>query len=351
MLTDFLAEALVGGLSERSIDFGYSYRMRCECGAAVVIPAETYAVERCRDALVPCDACDRQVWFGPSVAMPRNDDDEALDSVRLTELAWYHTSTSADWPAPDHDDRIEADLRSHSADSWMISIDRIIEGRTNRALHLGTYEAAIENMLRRMRNQGDATSQFFLYRVRVDVHPDRVNVGFRDENLEAACQLGVAELDEAGLDVIRYLNVHESCGSLSLAVRPACVAPEARAAIPMPGSGQLSAALAQELERFEGRRRSLLEADPVLLNQPDSWETRLLRSERALPLYELWNQAASTLQDRLLNGVSPVVAEDLSDAMRDRADVFSTDLVEFGRMYAEFASLLTAPEAALRALA
>ncbi|SDR20768.1 hypothetical protein SAMN04489765_3838 [Tsukamurella pulmonis] len=31
-----------------------------------------------------------------------------------------------------------------------------------KALHVGTYEAAVENMLRRMRNQNDLASQFYL---------------------------------------------------------------------------------------------------------------------------------------------------------------------------------------------
>jgi hypothetical protein len=37
----------------------------------------------------------------------------------------------------------------------------------NQAIHLGTYEAAIDSMLRRMRNQGDQDSVFYLHRVRL----------------------------------------------------------------------------------------------------------------------------------------------------------------------------------------
>src|SRR5699024_11868511 len=34
-----------------------------------------------------------------------------------------------------------------------------------KALHVGTYEAAVHNMLRRMRDQADRGNQFYLYRV------------------------------------------------------------------------------------------------------------------------------------------------------------------------------------------
>jgi hypothetical protein len=55
------------------------------------------------------------------------------------------------------------------------------------ALHLGTYEAAIESMLRRMRNQADGGSQFYLYRVQLR---DALTVeeGWRDEDQAEAAR-------------------------------------------------------------------------------------------------------------------------------------------------------------------
>ena len=56
--------------------------------------------------------------------------------------------------------------------------------------NIGTYEAAIENMLRRMDDQGDADANFYLHRVQVDIDPDRINDGYRDENDEPARKIG-----------------------------------------------------------------------------------------------------------------------------------------------------------------
>jgi hypothetical protein len=71
-----------------------------------------------------------------------------------------------------------------------------------------------------MRDQDDAGSQFYLYRVGLVVAPRRVNDGYRDENHEPAAQLTVAQLVAEGLSAVRYLNVVEDMGSLSLAVPP-----------------------------------------------------------------------------------------------------------------------------------
>lgn len=41
-----------------------------------------------------------------------------------------------------------------------IDEDMAIEHATGKALHLGTYEAGVENMLRRRRDQADGAAQF-----------------------------------------------------------------------------------------------------------------------------------------------------------------------------------------------
>jgi hypothetical protein len=113
-------------------------------------------------------------------------------------------------------------------------------------------------MLRRMRNQADESSQFYLYRVAVRVEPERINEGYRDENAEEAAQLGLDDLDIAGLDCVRYLNVHEATGSLSLAVRPECIVAAQRLAIPVDElAATPSAALAAQLGHLEARQMEL----------------------------------------------------------------------------------------------
>ncbi len=51
------------------------------------------------------------------------------------------------------------------------------------ALHVGTYEAAIENVLRRIRDHRDDLTAFYLHRVAIRVGLNSVNDGYRDENV------------------------------------------------------------------------------------------------------------------------------------------------------------------------
>ena len=48
------------------------------------------------------------------------------------------------------------------------AVDRWAEQQKSKALHVGTYEAAIENMLRRMNDQPEGDAPFYLYRVVLD---------------------------------------------------------------------------------------------------------------------------------------------------------------------------------------
>ena len=70
-----------------------------------------------------------------------------------------------------------------------------------------------------MHDQTDATSQFYLHRT-LDLDPSRIDAGYRDVNHELASHLSINHLEAAGLDAVRYLNVHEAVRSLSLAVHP-----------------------------------------------------------------------------------------------------------------------------------
>jgi|SRR6266568_233725 len=86
-------------LEERPGGFNYGYRMNCECGRTSFISGPDYHARSTVDALMPCDHCCRMIHFGPAVAALRDPDDVALDSTRINRLAWYHTSTSPDWPS------------------------------------------------------------------------------------------------------------------------------------------------------------------------------------------------------------------------------------------------------------
>jgi hypothetical protein len=93
----------------------------------------------------------------------------------------------------------------------------------HKALHVGSYESAIENMLRRMLNQDDRGGVFYLHRVALNLCPGDLNDGIRDENHEPASQLDLDDLKREGLRAIRYLNVWEASGTVSLAIDPGVI--------------------------------------------------------------------------------------------------------------------------------
>jgi len=101
-----------------------------------------------------------------------------------------------------------------------------------KALHLGTYEAAIHNMLRRIVDHHDRDEQFFLYRVYL--RPEVVLApGW---TIDPSNFVGDVYLDESfppGAEAGRYVNYHEDPGGLSLAIQPSAVATTQRIAIPL----------------------------------------------------------------------------------------------------------------------
>jgi hypothetical protein len=197
-------------LIERRVDFANGYRMRYEsCRASSWLAAEDYADSP--EAMMTCSNCGEAFNFGPAVVDLRDAEDAALDDNRLPQLAWYHTTTEPGWPLPSKPitaDELEA-LRKRG---WPEErLDSYRRRHESQALHLGTYEAAIEPMLRRMRNQGDRNTQFYLHRVRLR-EALAIEPGWRDENSAEAAALTSIDLAIQGVDVIRYLNAYESIG-------------------------------------------------------------------------------------------------------------------------------------------
>lgn len=94
-------------------------------------------------------------------------DDPVLDDAEVTRFAWYHTSTQPDWPTKDFDPAAVLTPETRR----MMGGDRHVaawsERQRAKAFHVGTYEAGVHNMLRRMRDQADLDGRFYLYRVRL----------------------------------------------------------------------------------------------------------------------------------------------------------------------------------------
>ncbi|MEV8548083.1 hypothetical protein [Streptomyces sp. NPDC051572] len=319
---------------ERPVTFGYNFRMRCgNCDQASPLTGADYVrLERTNNARMECNHCDESIHFGPLAADIRDQADPALDEGMLNKLSWYHTSTYADWPSGDYQRDMRAVFSASRVREVRGDSERYLETRLDKALHLGTYEAAIENMYRHMRDQRDADSAFFLYRVHINVAPTRINPGYRDEKDEAAADISITELTDSGLDAVRYLNVWEAWGSISLAVQPDVITDVH--AIPIPNAlgpvGDLPSELLDVVEDIEHRNAA-----------PAASEEREFRS------YNLTQELESALVAHFLPGVNSEVARAFAGAVARAHGRIGGDYRGHARLFADHARLLYAPEQVL----
>lgn len=160
-----------------------------------------------------------------------NPSDPALDDALVARLAWWHTSAHPDWPASTFDPAGRLDASTIERMGSAGAVASWATRQRAKALHVGTYEAAIHNMLRRMHDQPEGHAQFYLYRVHL--RPDVVvSPGCGPELVDF---MGDVSLDDAcppGIDVTRYVNEHEDPGGISLALGRQAIASVQRLSIP-----------------------------------------------------------------------------------------------------------------------
>ncbi|KGJ79330.1 hypothetical protein GY21_05355 [Cryobacterium roopkundense] len=205
---------------EREIDFARPRRMRCgSCRLEWSVNAEW--LERFDRALVGCPCCgtDCQSEDHPNFWVAQ--EDAAHDDSLVRKQYWYHSTTHADWPNRDFDPTaLLSDVtkkRMEQLGSGGGGLGRWAERQRAKALHIGTYEAAVENMFRRMRNQDGSAEQFYLYRVRLS--PDCViEFGVQEEPTDFVGDAHLADVCGVGVNTFRYVNTHEDPSSISLAV-------------------------------------------------------------------------------------------------------------------------------------
>lgn len=315
-------------LIERFDGFAYDYHMHCECGRISRVPVDVYWERGSIDALAPCEHCGQDIYFGSLVAALRDPDDPALSNDKVRDLAWYHTSTFHDWPSPEYVARIRSQFEQLGSRILPPDArDRIRDREMAKALHVGTYESAIENMLRRMSDQDDANSDFYLHRVSLDLAPEDIEVGYRDENHDDASQISLDELRP--LRAARYVNVHEASGSISLAIHPSAIATIQTIALPQPDlapepPAQVLEAVARAEEEIAAASAAMPDVsgiDPMVLN------TRVLIAGRgddelALRVRECqkrMGRARKHVRELLIEvylvGVGPVVRDDFVHAI------------------------------------
>lgn len=216
---------------ERSVDFNRDRRMACrQCGREWTVDLEW--VERWNQGDEECPGCGTTCEAENAAQFTVREDDPALDHGVTTQLAWYHTTTYPDWPPTiDFAASLTDDTRRMMGGDE--AVERWAHRQATKALHIGSYESAIHNILRRISDQGDQGNQFYLYRI--CLNPEAAILpGW---TLDPSNWLGDVDLDEVAgpeVEAVRYVNFHEDPGGLSLAIRPTAIGTSQRLAIPLP---------------------------------------------------------------------------------------------------------------------
>jgi len=216
---------------ERAINFERPRRMRCgSCRHEWHVTAEW--LDRFNQALEGCPACDTDCQGEDRPDFCADPEDPSLDDAATRKFSWYHSSTHQSWPNRNFDPAaLLTDVTKRRMEAMCSGVEAWASRQKTKALHVGTYEAAIENMFRRMDDQDSFDDQFYLYRVQLD--PNCViEPGVHQEPTNFVGDAYLAEVCAPGTNVLRYVNVHEDPSSVSLAIEPSAI--RAVQGIPIP---------------------------------------------------------------------------------------------------------------------
>lgn len=320
-------------MTEKAVNFERLRRMRCgSCRHEWRVTAQwldrfNQALEACPNCGTDCQGEDRPDFCAEPI-------DPSHDDSIVRELYWYHSSTHENWPDKDFDPagRLTdvTKQRMEEIGSRIGAVERWANRQKTKALHVGTYEAAIENMFRRMNDQSGSADQFFLYRVQLS--PNCViEPGVHQEPTDFVGDAHLAEACGPGVNTLRYVNVHEDPSSISLAVDLDAIHTVQIISIPLP------------------------------IDAADSWAldatARLLDavSQPPLPLQRWMRQAPSALVSearRLEKEIStrlPLALRERFSAAFDEA-IFEMDPGAFPAKLIGLARLVTDPQAVLDSL-
>jgi hypothetical protein len=201
-----------------------------QCGRKWVVDLDW--VDRWEQALESCPGCGVTCEDETAPRVTVDPDDLALTDEKVSQLAWYHTSTQVDWPTNDFDPAVKLTPQTRQMMGGDYRVARWAERQRSKALHVGTYEAAVHNMLRRIHDQADHGSQFHLYRVHLK-STVTVRAGWLVDPSNFVGDVVLDEVCPPGIDVTRYLNYHEDPGGLSLALGRAAIACTQQIAVPL----------------------------------------------------------------------------------------------------------------------
>lgn len=116
-------------------------------------------IDRWEQAQERCPGCGETCERETAPRVTADSGDPALNDDLVSRLVWYHTSTEPGWPVRNFDPAfgLTDDVRQMMGGDNRVA--RWAERQRAKALHVGTYEAAIHNMLRRIDDQADHGNQ------------------------------------------------------------------------------------------------------------------------------------------------------------------------------------------------
>lgn len=139
---------------ERRIDFWRERQMLCgRCDHRWRVDLDW--IDRWEQAREACPGCGMACEHEDSPRVTLDSGDPALDDDTVAQFFWYHTSTQPDWPTRNFDPAAVLTAETRRMMDGEQRVAAWAARQRAKALHVGTYEAAVHNMLRRIRNQAD----------------------------------------------------------------------------------------------------------------------------------------------------------------------------------------------------
>ena len=218
-------------VTESPICFDRPRRMRCgTCRHEWHVTAEW--LEQFDQALEGCPVCGTDCRSDGRPDFWAEPESRWHDDTAVRESYWYHSSTHENWPDKNFDPAADfTDVTKRRFEDMGLSVEDWAARQKSKALHVGTYEAAIENTLRRLDDRRGALDQFYLYRVQL-TSDCVIEPGVHPEPTDWVGNAYLAGVLTSGSTVLRYVNVHEDPSSISLALER--VAIRAVQSIPIP---------------------------------------------------------------------------------------------------------------------
>lgn len=310
--------------------------------------------------------CGTTIDIGRALPIVRDLSDVDHHDAEVDRHVWYHSSIYQDWP-------LSAAAYRHITAARIVSSllppdqhEEAIDEQCSLALHLGTYAAAVENTMRRMRDQDFSNEKYWLHQVEIRLHPGDLSPGVSGELSTWFGDVPLTKLTELGARAVRYVNAQEAVGSISLVIDPQVITkirtiqlPVAAAILPATEAGDQAVILAtNDLEAAEQLRPDITgvpesqifdsSLKATLAARRGMADGRAVEIAQQIQLYrgrqaEIWASLTEALVDAYLFDVNTQVREQFTSVLPTE-----TDPIRYHDRFRLMASLLAQPAAVVQ---